>query len=863
MPLPNLPTARVEIGFYDDPLAEIPDYGIVSNWVDVTDRMRRMSWTRGRPDDLQKVQTGTAEIVLDNRDRELDPTNAVSFYAGYILPRRQVRLTAFYPNNPALDLYCYNLINQATITPTVGSFSEQGLDYAGNTSYDTVNLSTGIALGSATNISVAVRFDKFDVNDYSSSDPLRLFEIASLCYGYVASNTVYLKRSSDNATLATAALPAEVASTNETMWLNFVVTAAAANRSIRYCTEQFQTPTTWTDITATTANTLTFSGTVSSIRVGGPASSVLAGSTNAWTGIKRLAVYKDDGLGTEAQTLDLVAETRIVLFQGYNAGWKQNYGRDGKDNVVTLNCFDAMGLVGNQNMPTDLVKVVYDNLTSSSRGPWGYWKLGESGAVSIDYTENYNDMQNGSRVMVSDSLAMGLQGNASMLGYNKPNVVAIAAIDPYANIYSGAISPSAAYGSMSFWINTTQSTGAGYGSVLFSLKDASTGYNAGKGHLLVRLTPAGLVRVDMFNTSTLAWGNYGESTTKVNDGISHFVTITTSGFTSYIYIDGTLQTSFAAKPHWGGYLGIGGTPSAAIASIDTTVTSLYNIYYVGYMQDFTFWNAVTLTGTEVGDIYEAGFGSIEELTGPRVSRLLDAVGIPAWMKNINSTTYGLCGATEYTDNQKVLDAIGKVEDSEQGMFYVNREGKFTFLNRYYLSTVDTGINAQARFDDAATNIGYRNLEFTYDADQLINDHIVTDDLGEQYQSADDTSITTYGRTSRTIETVLIDTEDARDMAIGLTNIYKYPILRAQPFEIVPLGEQWLDVLPLDLGMRMNIQCTPLDVGSAINQDLALQQLSYTVENKNWTVEVIGSPRPVISYFVLDRSALDGADVLGF
>jgi hypothetical protein len=848
MPLPNLPQPVVEIGFINDPLDEVNEYGI-NDWFDVTDRVRRMSWTRGRPDDLQKVQTGTAEIVLDNLDRAFDPMNTASYVAGYVLPRRQVRVSAFYPNDPTQDGFCYNLVDETSFAPTVGGFSTAGLDYALNTSYDTVNLSTSINLATATNVAVAIRFDRFDGGGYDSTNPLRLFEIGSLCYAYVVSNTVYLKRSSDNATVATASLPSVVASTYKTMWLKFVVAPSAVNNYIFFCPDQFQTPSSWTDITSTRSVGLTFSGTFSGIRASGPDSTVLPGSVNAWTGLQRLAVYLDDGLGTQSQRLDLVPQTRVTVFRGYNSGWKQNYGRDGKDNYVTLNCFDAMGLIGNQNLPVDLVQVEYDKLNAASRGPWGYWKLGESTAAAIDYTENYNDLQTGIRVMTSDALAAGLQGGSSMFGFDKPGVISIAIINPYVNVYSGAIAPSAFNGSVSFWVNTTQDLFSGYASVLFCMNDVTGGYNSGDGHLLVRLLDNGQLRVDMYNTTSPGWGSYGVSTTTINNGISHFVTITTSGLNSYIYIDGILETTFTAKPYWGGYIGIGGYAKPGLSFTDP-VGGIANFYFIGLMQEVTLWNNVTLTGAEISAIYQAGFGSIEENTGPRVDRILNSVGIPSWMKAINTTTYGLCGATEYTEDQKVLDAINKIEDTEQGLFYVNREGKFAFLNRYYLSTVDTGINAQAQFDDIVTNIGYRNLEFTYDADQLINDHIVTDDVGEQYQSADDTSITTYGRTSRTIDTLLIETEDARNMAIGLTNIYKTPILRAQPFEIVPLGKQWLDVLPLDLGMRMNIKCTPLGVGSQINQDLALQQLSYTVENKNWTVEVIGSPRPVISYFVL-------------
>lgn len=63
---------------------------------DVTQYVRSVSVSRGRSRQLDKVQTGSASIVLDNRARLFDPTagTAVSPYASSIKPRRNVVIAA-------------------------------------------------------------------------------------------------------------------------------------------------------------------------------------------------------------------------------------------------------------------------------------------------------------------------------------------------------------------------------------------------------------------------------------------------------------------------------------------------------------------------------------------------------------------------------------------------------------------------------------------------------------------------------------------------------------------------------------------------------------------------------------------------
>ena len=83
------PTTKVEISFTATPYDRNP-----ATWVDVTTYVRNISIRRGRSGDLEQFPTGTASIILDNRDRRFDPFNTAGPYYGDLIPRRQIRVTA-------------------------------------------------------------------------------------------------------------------------------------------------------------------------------------------------------------------------------------------------------------------------------------------------------------------------------------------------------------------------------------------------------------------------------------------------------------------------------------------------------------------------------------------------------------------------------------------------------------------------------------------------------------------------------------------------------------------------------------------------------------------------------------------------
>jgi hypothetical protein len=83
------PVAKVSVAFDDGP------YVVSPTWTDITSSVRSMSVDRGRSDDWGTI-TGSANVVLNNRERLFDPFYTSGTYYGKLLPRRQIKIEATY-----------------------------------------------------------------------------------------------------------------------------------------------------------------------------------------------------------------------------------------------------------------------------------------------------------------------------------------------------------------------------------------------------------------------------------------------------------------------------------------------------------------------------------------------------------------------------------------------------------------------------------------------------------------------------------------------------------------------------------------------------------------------------------------------
>lgn len=82
-----MPTFGASVSFSTSPTA-------TPSWTSVSPYVRSFSSSRGRSDELGRMQAGTAQILLNNQDRRFDPYNTSSPYSPNVLPRKRMKLEA-------------------------------------------------------------------------------------------------------------------------------------------------------------------------------------------------------------------------------------------------------------------------------------------------------------------------------------------------------------------------------------------------------------------------------------------------------------------------------------------------------------------------------------------------------------------------------------------------------------------------------------------------------------------------------------------------------------------------------------------------------------------------------------------------
>lgn len=107
----SLPTVQVHLdllaprggGFtLDDPVLSRLDFGNVLDFAvptyseDISPYLRSFSSDRGASSELEAVENGTCNVVLDNRDGRFSPNNTGSPYSPNILPMRRIRIQAIW-----------------------------------------------------------------------------------------------------------------------------------------------------------------------------------------------------------------------------------------------------------------------------------------------------------------------------------------------------------------------------------------------------------------------------------------------------------------------------------------------------------------------------------------------------------------------------------------------------------------------------------------------------------------------------------------------------------------------------------------------------------------------------------------------
>ena len=253
-----------------------------------------------------------------------------------------------------------------------------------------------------------------------------------------------------------------------------------------------------------------------------------------------------------------------------------------------------------------------------------------------------------------------------------------------------------------------------------------------------------------------------------------------------------------------------------------------------------------------------------QLSGARVNAILDEIEYPSGLRDIDagSTTLQADPGTP----RNALEALRTVEDSELGGFYLDAEGRATFLSRTAL-TQSLGTVAYT-FSDTGTGIAFQQSSVNYDADILLNDVTVQRSGGTAQNVFDQDSIDTYFIHSGIRENVLMETDAvALDMANMILSTRSDVELRIDSISLNL--EDGNDVSRCAAGLAVElldaVTVTKAMPGSTpVTQTLLVQGLNHDFTNKGMTTTVF-TGESLVAGFLLDSATqgIIGTNVLSY
>jgi hypothetical protein len=239
-----------------------------------------------------------------------------------------------------------------------------------------------------------------------------------------------------------------------------------------------------------------------------------------------------------------------------------------------------------------------------------------------------------------------------------------------------------------------------------------------------------------------------------------------------------------------------------------------------------------------------------QTTGERIEAVLSMPSV-AWPLGNRIIDEGLnsLGADIFEASDNVLTYLQQVENSEQGQFFINREGYVRFVNGGVTPTTDV---TPALFSDAGNGVPYTSAVVSYGTELLFNNVSVEYTAGTAIANNVD-SQELYGITTTSVNTLLPSAASANGLAEFWVAKYGEPEYR---FEAVTVsldgleGLQKEEVLQFELGDIIQIEFTPNQVGSAIERYGQIIGINHSVGVDRHTITYsLGSLQ--FAFLVLD------------
>jgi len=512
------------------------------------------------------------------------------------------------------------------------------------------------------------------------------------------------------------------------------------------------------------------------------------------------------------------------VFRGYISGWPVSWTQGGLDSTVTIQCFDMLGLLANDDLAVDPAFKVINALAPlhwwRCNDPEGSLILTDLGANALPISAQAGSIS--TQLKNYDSLAVGLPFKSADVSFATWNTDPLSTlVEPVSSVSLGA------------WVNFQDKRIIGSGTSFYAEKKDIVVY--------IGLTSTGQIKSEIY-TATTTYTITSTSTIFSSFVPRHiFVTWNNSTNTAKIYVDGV-------------------NVAATTTSTAFPISNGRSIYGMGLQcyQDMIVFDKV-LTDAEIANIYNASVLRVEQTTAARATALMQETSVSASLYNI--TVEPEATVSEIPVTGLIVSELQKVSNSEGGDLFIDKSGVLQFTNRSY-APFQGASTSVATFTDAGGNNPYgQNLDVEYTADDISNDLVVTFSGGGSVRQTNTTSQTSSGVVSTTIDTYLSSITGATDLAtyeVAIRSVLK-PQVSAIEASVASTMAQWSKVLDLELLSPFTITRTP-PAGTVFTQKMLVNSISHDISPSGWRTSIQGSAR-YANWFVLDVSLLDGDDVL--
>ena len=511
------------------------------------------------------------------------------------------------------------------------------------------------------------------------------------------------------------------------------------------------------------------------------------------------------------------------VFRGFVEGWPVTITDAGFDATVTVQCFDALGLLADEELPDDISSNYILSLS-----PRHYWPLDDPIDPETYTTAQLKDLGSSPKPLVP--FGTFRTANGPGLAPALPNTclqVSETEFEP-AWTFDGSAMAATVSTAVGWYI---QGTGTNFVILQYSLS-----------HQVEYIYDVTLdtSTVNIYDGTTQR--SYS-ATTYLDANIAHHVAIVVNSNATLqtLYIDGQAVTTTLTS-----------TAFAVSGIIEDLQTG------AGRKQQLAIFTT-QLTSTEVKTIYRLGRSLLTEGTVARFNRLIGYTPFPSALTSTPSAAYSATVAEIGAGGPPVTEELQILADSEGGNLYVSKDGILTLTSRMAIFE-GLSLTSNETFGGANISIG-TEIAYRLDANNLRNTLAVGYSGDGSIEVSNAASITAYGTAGGSWNTQLSTVEDAQSLGNLLVGFSATPAVVIDPIEVnvAANDDDWNRVLSLELLNRITLNIVQ-KVGSTLTFSQILQSITHTITPSQWSTTINGSVR-FTNPFIIGTSLIGGTDLI--